>query len=316
MEQGAPTKDGTAFRAELLSAGLLTATDEPGVYQRSDVFEAITVAVAGLAHRRGSDEHYTMRFLPPVLSRSAFERTQYFQGFPHLVGSVHSFAGDDREYARLRGQVDRGGDWTQGMSATQLVLVPAACHGLYAGLTGTLPAEGRRLEVEAFCFRHEPSTDPARMQSFRMREFVYAGQPLDAIAHRDRWLERALQLLSGLGLSVEAVPANDPFFGRVGQMLSAGQLAAGLKYEIVCPIATPAEPTAIASANYHEDHFGRPFDIRTSDGEIAHSSCFGFGLERITLALIRTHGPDPASWPATVTDQLMLPTGTDRTGCT
>ena len=42
----------------------------------------------------------------------------------------------------------------------------------------------------------------------------------------------------------------------------------------------------------------------TAAGEVAHSCCFGFGLDRITLALLRTHGLSPGDWPAAVRDRL------------
>ena len=71
---------------------------------------------------------------------------------------------------------------------------------------------------------------------------------------------------------------------------------------------TDSGPTALASTNYHEDHFGHPFSLRTPDGEHAHSACIGFGLERITLALLSTHGLDPAAWPDSVRESLSLPT--------
>ena len=35
------------------------------------------------------------------------------------------------------------------------------------------------MDVFSYCFRHEPSVDPARMQMFRMREFVRIGEPAD-----------------------------------------------------------------------------------------------------------------------------------------
>ena len=65
-------------------------------------------------------------------------------------------------------------------------------------------------------------------------------------------------------------------------------------------------PTAITSSNYHLDHFGSAFDIRTSDGDVAHSACVGFGLERVALALFKTHGMDPESWPTEVRSVLDL----------
>jgi len=135
------------------------------------------------------------------------------------------------------------------------------------------------------------------MQAFRQHEFVYLGDPDGAIAHRNLWLERSAGLLSGLGLAVDAVIANDPFFGRTGRMLASNQRSETLKYEIVCAIDPDAQPTAISSSNYHLDHFGIGFGIESANGDAAHSACVGFGVERITLALLRTHGLDPDTWP-------------------
>ena len=51
------------------------------------------------------------------------------------------------------------------------------------------------------------------------------------------------------------------------------------------PVFGEEHPTACASFNYHQNHFGHLFVISTADGEEAHSSCVGFGLERCTVAL-------------------------------
>jgi seryl-tRNA synthetase len=161
-----------------------------------------------------------------------------------------------------------------------------------------------RYEIFGNCFRHEPSVDPARMQAFRQHEFVYLGTPEGAEAHRDTWVKRGLAVLAEIGLNAEAVVANDPFFGRAGRILAAGQRSADLKYELVYPICSVENPTAIVSANLHQDHFSVPFDITTSDGELAHTACVGFGVERITLALLATHGLDPATWPNEVQQAL------------
>ena len=69
---------------------------------------------------------------------------------------------------------------------------------------------------------------------------------------------------------------------------------------------TEVKPTAIGSSNYHEDHFGLPFDLHPADGEVAHSACIGFGLDRITLALFATHGMDVAGWPGEVRSALQV----------
>jgi seryl-tRNA synthetase len=60
----------------------------------------------------------------------------------------------------------------------------------------------------------------------------------------------------------------------------------------------------VASFNYHEDHFTSAFGLEMADGGPAHTACLGFGLERISLALVRAHGVDPETWPAEVREQL------------
>jgi len=145
-------------------------------------------------------------------------------------------------------------------------------------------------------FRHEPSQDPARMQMFHQRELVRIGEPEQVESWRDGWRERALELLRALGLQVVFDLASDPFFGRSGRMLAVSQREQQLKFEVLTPIAGP-EPTAVASFNYHQDHFASAYGIELAGGGGAHTACLGFGLERITIALLRTHGFDTGAWP-------------------
>jgi seryl-tRNA synthetase len=82
-------------------------------------------------------------------------------------------------------------------------------------------------------------------------------------------------------------------------MLAANQREQELKYELVVPITSTENPTAVMSFNYHQDLFAGIFGIRQNN-ELAHTGCVGFGLERITLALLKTHGVEPKSWPSSV----------------
>jgi len=115
------------------------------------------------------------------------------------------------------------------------------------------------------------------------------------------------ELLRSVGLTISVDPANDPFFGRAANLLKEGQRDAELKFEFVCPMYGGDNPgVALGSSNYHLDHFGLDFDIRTGDGQLAHSSCIGYGLERVTLALFATHGTDVSQWPSDVRQRLGL----------
>jgi seryl-tRNA synthetase len=182
---------------------------------------------------------------------------------------------------------------------TDLVLTPAACYPVYPAVAGRgrLAPGGVTVDAgSAYVFRHEPSGDPARMQMFHQREIVRIGEPEQVGEWRERWRNRAVQMLCAIGLDARLDVATDPFFGRSGRMLAASQREQELKFEVSVPIAGP-EPTAVASFNYHQDHFASAYRIEMADGSGAHTACLGFGLERITLALFRTHGLEVDAWP-------------------
>ena len=294
----------TDFRSELLASGLLVDTGVDGLYLRSGGFEKVVRGIDDLITAAGVDQNASVLHLPAVIPRLLLERSDYVRSFPNLLGMVNVFEGDDDLHAKLLERFEHGENWAELLAPSDVALCSAACHALYPLCSGRLPDGGRRFEVFGHCFRHEPSLDPARMQAFRMHEFVYLGDADGAVAHRDLWLERSAELLSGLGLAVHAVVANDPFFGRAGRMLASSQRAETLKYEIVCAINPDAEPTAISSSNYHVDLFGIGFGIESSNGDVAHTACVGFGVERITLALLAAHGLDPDTWPPGVRSRL------------
>ena len=294
-----------AFRTELIQAGLLVETGVAGLYGRNGEFEQVVAGINRAMDFAGRTDHVEHFGFAPIMSRRNYERTDHLKSFPDLMGALHSFRGGDIEHRALTASYERGEDWTTHLRSTDMMLCPAACYPLYPMLSGKpVPLTGRIFDVVGYCFRHEPSPDPARMQMFRMHENVFVGTPDDAVAFRDRWIDRCLEVLGGLGLDVRAEVANDPFFGRVGKMLKANQRESHLKYEIVAPICSDELRTAIASSNCHQDHLTVPFNIELPGGQIAHSACVGFGLERITLALFKRHGLIVAAWPIAVRDKL------------
>ncbi|WP_075186297.1 amino acid--[acyl-carrier-protein] ligase [Teredinibacter haidensis] len=294
------------FRNALTAAGLLIASDVNGVYGRSGVFEAIVDGLELLITREGAFQNAEVMRFPPVVSRSTYLATDHIENMPDLMGSVHSFKGDEKAKRQLVVDANKKAAWEERLLPTDVMLVPAACYPLYPAATGTLSDEGRVVDLKAFVFRNEPSDDPARMQCFRQREYVRLGSAEQAIEHRNQWLSRAEKMLLSLGLDVRSEAASDPFFGRTGKIMQAAQLEQELKFEIVVPICSKEKPTAITSCNYHLNHFGQTFKILLPNGEPAHTSCIGFGLERITLALLKAHGLNPELWPSEIKEQLAI----------
>ncbi|HLP70395.1 MAG TPA: amino acid--[acyl-carrier-protein] ligase, partial [Rhizobium sp.] len=253
----------------------------------------------------GADGAEAIRF-PPGMNRAYFEKSGYMRSFPQLAGTVHSFCGNELDHVSLLKCMDADEDWTAEQKATDIVLTPAACYPLYPTVAkrGNLPPGGGLYDLQSYCFRHEPSNDPARQQLFRMREYVRMGTQADVTDFRQTWMDRGVEMMKQVGLPVEIDVANDPFFGRAGKMLANNQRDQNLKFELLIPITSTTSPTACMSFNYHQDAFGTKWGLNLEDGSVAHTACVGFGLERIALALFHHHGLDIEQWPASVRQTL------------
>lgn len=299
--------DPQAFRADLLAHGLLLPTGVQGGDGRSAAFEDIVERFDALVLREAAPDGAEAMSFPPIVARSLIERLGYLDNFPQLIGSVHSFFGSELQGRQMAEQARGGQRWEQALDITEVMLLPAACYPVYPQFSGLLPEGGRLVTTRNWCYRHEPSDEPTRLQSFRMREYIRVGAPDAVEAWRDAWLQRALGLLQALGLPATPDVANDPFFGRAGKMMATSQREQRLKFEIVVPVISAEKPTAICSFNWHQEHFTGKFGIQRADGSTAHTACLGFGLERCVLALLKTHGCDTAAWPAAVRERLWGP---------
>jgi seryl-tRNA synthetase len=290
------------FLQELIRYRHFLPSGEPGIYGRGEVFEDIRTRLEVLVTRVGASDGPERPRFPPLIPKRTLERAGYLKSFPHLCGAVFSFEGNEAAALDLVDRAQRGADWSNHLSMTGVVLVPAACYPAYPAMAqrGLLPREGVTLDLGgSYVFRNEPSEDPARLQMFHQRELVRIGDQEQVLAWRESWISRAKTVLEECGLNATFDLASDPFFGRGGKLLAKSQREQNLKFELLVSIASP-QPTAVASFNFHQEHFGSVFGIRLHDGRIANSACVGFGLERIALAMLRAHGMDVADWPKQV----------------
>jgi seryl-tRNA synthetase len=301
---------GHQFEPEHLDATvskLFTPSGVDGVYGRTGAYESVIEALAALITRHRPEGAEVFRF-PPVMPRASLEKQGYLNSFPNLIGAVSTLVGSEREITRSAAKHETGGDWTEDLRPSDLVLAPAACYPIYpiAAERGTVPEDGYVFDVAADCFRREPSRQVDRFQSFRMREYVRIGTPEQIQAFRDPWVERAKGIADAIGLSYRVDVANDPFFGRVGAMMASQQLQDALKFELLVPVRSAESPTACMSFNYHKEHFGEVWGLHNQAGALMHTGCVAFGMDRLAVALFVTHGPKTAHWPASVRAALNL----------
>src|SRR5215467_1068850 len=270
-----------------------------GVYARTSLYEGVRERLGDFVTRQRDGRAEVLRF-PPVMSRRQLEKSGYLKSFPNLLGCVCALHGSEAAIRSAADRYESGGDWTTSLGPSDLVLSPAACYPLYplVASRGRLPVDGLIFDVAADCFRREPSRSLDRLQSFRMREFVRIGRPEEISTFREGWMARARELADELALPHTVDVANDPFFGRVGQIMAVSQIQQSLKFELLIPYHANAKPTACMSFNYHREHFGQVWGIQDSRGELAHTGCVAFGMDRLAVALFAHHGLDVARWPA------------------
>ena len=235
-ESALPSAAAPADPLRHLVAALFRSMGVDGVYARTALYSQVLNALEDYISRLRDPKAEALRF-PPVMSRKQLEKSGYLKSFPNLLGCVCALHGSEAAIRSAAERHETGGDWTTSLSPSDLVLSPAACYPVYpiAAERGRLPEDGLLFDIEADCFRHEPSPHLDRLQSFRMREFVRIGSPEEILEFRERWIGRAPEIAGDLGLPHTIDVASDPFFGRVGQVMAISQRQQALKFEMLIP---------------------------------------------------------------------------------
>src|ERR1700688_4239775 len=301
-ETAAPTRS-----LDSIAEALLLPSGIDGVYARTATFEQVANGLTDLISQYCEPNTEVLRF-PPVMSRRQVEKSGYLKSFPHFLGCVSCLGGAEADVRSAVERSEAGEDWTPALAAGDLVRSPAACYPVYplVASRGHGPAGGLALDVAYDCFRREPSQNLALLQSFRMREYVRIGTPEEVDEFRRAWMARAPGFAKQLGLPWRIDTASDPLFGRGGKLMAMSQVEQALKFELLIPVRSADEPTACMSFNYHRDHFGTTWNLRTESGEVAHTGCVAFGIDRLALALFATHGLDLPHWPVAVRKALAI----------
>ncbi|MFI5800370.1 aminoacyl--tRNA ligase-related protein [Streptomyces sp. NPDC051677] len=219
---------------------------------------------------------------PPLLPAEWLADLDYFKNFPHLCLTTGCFT--DQAADSLAAGTPVGTLPAGSYDPTGYVLPSATCYGMLLSQRGRQLPEELRLTAVARCFRNENHFDGLRrLRGFHMREVIYLGHRDGAEQHLAVSREFVQRLAAGLGLELEIVTANDPFYDRDGSRAKLTALDP-VKHEFVIP-----DGTAIASINRHRNFFGDRLDI-TWDGTSAYTSCTAFGVERWIHAMELQYG--------------------------
>lgn len=125
----------------------------------------------------------------------------------------------------------------------------------------------------------------------------------DDVDEKARFPSEAIELVKEAKFEAPDAGANDPFSLPSGQDTRTKSADRELKTELIVRLyddlddgmavvlgKLPLGAVRVTTRSTSSDAFG----LSTHDCEVAHSACVGFGMERIMLGLIRSHGFEPA----------------------
>ena len=176
---------------EALAEALFRPMGVDGVYARTRLYEDVVERLSALISRQREPGTEVLRF-PPVMSRRELEKSGYLKSFPNLLGCVcalHGSEADIRAAAdrhRSRRRLDRFAVAGRSRALPRRLLSRSI---RWPRAAAPVPAGGLLFDVPADCFRHEPSRDLDRLQSFRMREYVCIGSAAEVTDFRERWMD-------------------------------------------------------------------------------------------------------------------------------
>ncbi|MDH6108217.1 seryl-tRNA synthetase [Kitasatospora sp. MAP12-15] len=321
----AATTHDDAFES-MIDQGVAIASGE-GQFGFREPFPALIAHLDGVfraaAQRSfGALEHSYPSLIPTgVLARSGYLASfpQFLMFAGRLHGELDSYKDFVAQVSRDAPAEDAGAAMSQALAVhsthSGYTLSPAVCYHTYEQHVGQrLGAELVAVTARGTCFRHESRYHRSleRLWEFTMREVVFIGTDDRVTEARSSFMHEVFAAIEGLGLAGHAETASDPFFcdAKTAEKIWTQRLLQ-LKHELILPVAGGRSVAAV-SFNAHGSSLGEAFAIRTPDGEVAHTGCVAFGLERLAYAFVCQHGLDPTGWPEAVRRSVAASPGHDR----
>lgn len=202
--------------------------------------------------------------IPSLISEEVLEKCGYFNTFPQHLTQLKAYSGNSlREKKRY--------------------LTPAACIHIYPLL--------KKEDKQNVCYttlervyRYEAGnfTDKERLWEFTVREFVFVGNVEFVKGALEDLKQKSLVVAKEINCDAILSEAYDSFLpSRENLIRQKLQMANHLKDELLLPFED--RKIAVASFNYHGNHFSKPFGF-DKQGEIV-TGCVGFGMERWMLCI-------------------------------
>lgn len=220
---------------------------------------------------------YSKYTIPAMLDLDVLKRCNYLESFPHHLSIVSTIKED-----RL-GAVSQSKDFTlEDVSITKKVLTPAACLHIYPMLEGQEITQ-KIITTKARVYRYEGNRydEVGRLWDYTVREIVFVGSHEYVRDMLAKMQEQVLAYGQTITKNAKLIPSSDVFYeNRRNTVKKKLQVANDKKFELIIPI--DGKDVAVASFNFHGNHFSMPFHFDNKNTIV--TGCVGFGLERWLLA--------------------------------
>lgn len=216
--------------------------------------------------------------IPAMIDAEILTKCNYYESFPQHLSLISTVREDKLEQVS-----SNKGVTFNDVQIHNKILTPAACLHLYPMIEKLQPNNNLNVTTRARVYRYEGNryNEIGRLWDYTVREFVFVGSVEYVREMLEKMMEKTLEYAKRIAPASKLVSSSDIFFRcKRNEIKKKLQIANEKKFEVIIPI--DGEDVAVASFNYHGNHFSMPFHF-DQQGSIV-SGCVGFGIERWVLA--------------------------------
>lgn len=219
-------------------------------------------------------EEYSEIHIPSLIKGEVLNKCGYFDTFQQHLTLAEPFSVSKKfSPGQLSEKVKK-----------KYYLTPAACIHIYPMLEKRCKSEHCYTTLESV-YRYENGNfhERGRIWEFTVREFVFVGSKEYVTDRLEKIGNNALVIAKQFFHEASLETACDIFCpSKENKVKAKMQLANNQKKEL--RINLDGESVAIASFNYHNYHFSKPFHFDKNNTIV--SGCAGFGMERWVLGIL------------------------------
>ena len=182
---------------------------------------------------------------------------------------------------------------SSGVKHADYSLSPSACYHTYLDYENQILDTPIKISFQQNVCRNEGDkikTDSfGRFTCYNIRELVFIGSEEYVRKNLSMAEELIKRKFIEMNFSFDIEKASDSFALPESEIVERMQLARDVKHEIRTHYSN-GKSLAVASINYHDESFSKPFKICVNNTKKTVSGCIGFGIERLVLTYLSQFG--------------------------